>query len=89
VTRRLGPLLPDRQRTGWMRLAACRGLDDLFFPPRGDVLGIRRAREVCAGCPVRTECLDYAIEHREQFGIWAGTTYRERRALWQQMRRAG
>jgi WhiB family redox-sensing transcriptional regulator len=46
----------------------------------------RRAREdaakrVCAACPVRQECLDYALRVREQYGIWGGLTEVERRAL--------
>ena len=39
-----------------------------------------RAKEVCSGCVVRTECLDYALATREPYGIWGGLTELERRA---------
>jgi WhiB family transcriptional regulator, redox-sensing transcriptional regulator len=40
-----------------------------------------RAKMVCMGCPVRTECLAEALDSRIDFGIWGGMTERERRAL--------
>ncbi|KOV41956.1 WhiB family transcriptional regulator [Streptomyces sp. H036] len=40
-----------------------------------------KAKAVCAGCPVRTECLAHALDHRIEHGIWGGMTERERRAL--------
>ncbi|MFE2850211.1 WhiB family transcriptional regulator [Streptomyces lavendulae] len=40
-----------------------------------------RAKRVCTGCPVRTECLTEALDNRIEFGIWGGMTERERRAL--------
>ena len=64
----------------WRELAACRGADlNLFFPERGESAG--PARQVCAACPVRQPCLDYAITNRITHGIWGGLTERERRAL--------
>jgi len=53
---------------------------------RPDVLFVRgaaqnRAKAVCLGCPVRTECLADALDHRIAFGVWGGMTERERRAL--------
>ncbi len=64
----------------WRELAACRGTDlEVFFPGRGESAG--PARQVCAGCPVRQPCLDYAITNRIAYGIWGGLTERERRAL--------
>ena len=51
----------------------------MFFPGRGETAG--PARQVCAGCPVRQPCLDYAITNRITYGIWGGLTERERRAL--------
>ena len=41
----------------------------------------REAREFCRACPVRTECLAHALDQRIEFGVWGGTTERERRAL--------
>jgi len=71
---------PARFAARWRELAACRGADlDVFFPGRGESAG--PARQVCAGCPVRQACLDYAITNRIAYGVWGGLTGRERRAL--------
>ena len=51
----------------------------MFFPERGE--SAEPARRVCAACPVRQPCLDYAISNRITHGIWGGLTERERRAL--------
>jgi WhiB family transcriptional regulator, redox-sensing transcriptional regulator len=65
---------------GWRDRAACRGTDlDLFFPGRGE--SAEPARRVCAACPVRQQCLDYAISHGIVYGIWGGLVERDRRAL--------
>jgi hypothetical protein len=64
----------------WRELAACRGADlNLFFPDRGESAG--PARQVCAACPVRQPCLDYAVSNAITDGIWGGLTELERRAL--------
>lgn len=72
-------------RPSWFADAACRGYDvDLFFADRGVGANrdpYREARQVCAGCPVRDECLDYAIELGLRHGFWGGRTERQRRAL--------
>ena len=72
----------------WQRRAACRGPDStLFFPPtypeRKDERDERerRAKAICCQCPVRPECLDYALRIREPHGIWGGLTESERRHL--------
>ena len=71
---------PARFAARWRDLAACRGAAlNLFFPERGESAG--PARQVCAACPVRQPCLDYAISNRIVYGIWGGLTERERRAL--------
>ena len=62
---------PARFAARWRELAAC--------PGRGESAG--PARQVCAACPVRQPCLDYAITNRIVHGIWGGLTERERRAL--------
>ncbi|MFH8717650.1 WhiB family transcriptional regulator [Streptomyces zaomyceticus] len=63
----------------WMRSALCRTVqaDDLFVEGAAQ----NRAKAMCTGCPVRTECLAYALDHRVEHGIWGGMTERERRAL--------
>lgn len=52
---------------------------NLFFPSRGD--SCVAAKEVCAGCPVRQECLEFALAEREVYGVWGGTSERERRRM--------
>ena len=69
---------------GWRALAACRDSDpDLFFPGTGDqdVGKIATAKAVCASCPVREECLAYAVELNQTEGIWGGHTPAERRRI--------
>ncbi len=64
----------------WQRKANCMGVDpDLFFPERG--ASTREAKEVCRGCVVKPECLEYAISSGEKFGIWGGMSERERRRI--------
>ena len=64
----------------WQDQANCLGVDpDLFFPERG--ASTREAKEVCRGCVVRGECLEYALVNGEKFGIWGGLSERERRRL--------
>src|SRR5438067_1814886 len=71
--------LPSPSRH-WRDQAACLGADpDLFFPQRGE--SAEPAREICARCPVREACLDYALRNAITHGIWGGVSVRERRAL--------
>lgn len=56
---------------GWRDRAACRGVDPgVFFPADGG--SVDRAKRVCAGCPVRPECLEFAVVGGESFGVWGG-----------------
>lgn len=66
-------------RSSWYERAACRGADteELFANSAAQ----NRAKAVCSGCPVRTECLSEALDGRVEFGVWGGMTERERRAL--------
>ena len=69
-----------RQERSWQARANCMGVDpDLFFPERG--ASTREAKEVCRGCVVREDCLEYALANGEKFGIWGGLSERERRRL--------
>src|SRR5262245_8354827 len=63
----------------WASEAACqnRQPDELFV--RGAAQN--RAKQLCMGCPVRTECLAEALDNRIEWGVWGGLTERERRAL--------
>lgn len=63
----------------WANRAACRASDPDSLFVQGAAQN--RAKTVCMGCPVRTECLADALDHRVEFGVWGGMTERERRAL--------
>lgn len=72
----------------WRRRAACGGLDpELFFSSEDEENRQERrereaaAKAVCARCQVSDECLAYALEARERYGIWGGLTADERREL--------
>jgi WhiB family transcriptional regulator, redox-sensing transcriptional regulator len=66
---------------GWRDQAACRDADpDLFFPDRG-YADVSEAMTICNGCPVREECLDWALKVNEDEGVWGGTTPDQRRVL--------
>jgi WhiB family transcriptional regulator, redox-sensing transcriptional regulator len=73
---------PDKtpEEYAWMSHASCRALTPAeFFPPDG--LGVETAQRVCADCPVRAECLEYALAHRINNGVWGGTSERQRRSI--------
>ncbi len=75
----LAPDVEEGERR-WQERANCLGVDpDLFFPERG--ASTREAKAVCGSCEVRPECLEYALDHAEKFGIWGGLSERERRRL--------
>jgi WhiB family redox-sensing transcriptional regulator len=75
--------------TAWMDRASCHDTpQDVFFPNVGRGRGSRaiqaalsRAKAICAFCPVKTDCLNYALEHRIEDGIWGGASEEERRAM--------
>jgi WhiB family redox-sensing transcriptional regulator len=70
----------DREEFRWQDQASCLGMDpDLFFPERG--ASTRDAKAICAACPVRVECLEFALSNGEKFGIWGGMSERERRRV--------
>jgi len=66
-------------RPAWQQQAACHGMTALFFPTRGQ--DVKHVRHICAACPVRTECLDFALDNGIQHGIFVGTSERERRTM--------
>ena len=69
----------------WRSRAICRDTDpDLFFPigTTGQALvQIDRAKEVCGECPVKSECLQYALETNQDSGIWGGLDEEQRRNI--------
>ncbi len=66
--------------TAWMAEGNCRiHPPSVFFPSDG--VGVDRARRICASCPSIEPCLEYALEHRIDHGVWGGTSERERRRI--------
>jgi WhiB family redox-sensing transcriptional regulator len=75
----------------WAARAACKGMDtSIFFGyadtvaisghgmPRAEREKLKEVRDICRGCPVRTECAVHALTYPEPFGIWGGLTRKER-----------
>ncbi len=68
----------DDDKRVWMLEARCLDADpEAFFPEKGG--STREAKRICGICPVQQECLDYALERDQRFGIWGGMSERERR----------
>ncbi len=69
----------------WRHSAACRTEDpELFFPIGTSgpaLLQTEQAKTVCRSCPVREQCLEWALETGQSIGVWGGTSETERRAL--------
>jgi WhiB family redox-sensing transcriptional regulator len=64
----------------WRERAACKEMDPrIFFPELRE--NCAQAREVCRQCPVRTDCLDFALATRQRFGFWGGMNVKERDRL--------
>ncbi|MDP9404424.1 MAG: WhiB family transcriptional regulator [Actinomycetota bacterium] len=71
----------------WRQHGACRGIDpDIFYPVSDEEA--EPAKAICATCPVREPCLEYALANRERDGVWGGATERERRRLIRQRRKS-
>jgi WhiB family redox-sensing transcriptional regulator len=69
----------------WRAYAACRQADPETFFPVGTgeaaLAQAERAKQVCAACPVRNPCLDWALATGQEIGVWGGAAAEERRAL--------
>lgn len=64
----------------WRERALCAQTDpEAFFPEKGGSTGV--AKKICQRCEVRGECLSYALDHDERFGVWGGLSERQRRHL--------
>ena len=57
----------------------------MFFPSDG--VGVEVARRICASCPVKQPCLEYALRHHIVHGVWGGASERERRRIARRRRR--
>jgi WhiB family transcriptional regulator, redox-sensing transcriptional regulator len=75
----------DTVDTYWMAEGKCRELPpETFFPSDG--VGVEVARRICADCPVKSPCLEYALYNRIEHGVWGGASERERRRIARQRR---
>ncbi|MFM1826338.1 MAG: hypothetical protein RLZZ37_973 [Actinomycetota bacterium] len=73
-------LVENEDAPSWQEKALCAQTDpEAFFPEKGG--STREAKRVCGSCEVRAECLEYALENDERFGIWGGLSERERRRM--------
>lgn len=70
----------DDNPLAWQADALCAQTDpEAFFPEKGG--STRDAKMICQACEVRAQCLEYALERDERFGIWGGYSERERRKM--------
>ena len=68
------------ERAAWMAEGECNGLDPaLFYPDQGG--DAATPKRICSTCPVRVQCLEYALLTNERHGIWGGVSERERRRM--------
>jgi WhiB family redox-sensing transcriptional regulator len=77
----------ERSSTSWQQAARCRGIDPDVFHPQSDEEA-DEAKAICASCPVREPCLEYALVVREKLGVWGGLTERERRRVLRHRRKS-
>ena len=76
------------QTVSWRLSALCRGADpETFFPKRGE--STRPAKAICAGCPVKMDCLEDAIIRNEPAGVRGGRSLEERKKLKRKAVKAG
>lgn len=75
-----GMLGAQAAELAWQDAALCAQTDpEVFFPEKGG--STKEAKRVCVACPVRVECLTYALSVGERYGIYGGLSERERRVL--------
>ena len=73
-------VVEDENPLSWQTDSLCAQTDpEAFFPEKGG--STRDAKKICTSCEVRTQCLEYALQNDERFGIWGGMSERERRKL--------
>lgn len=80
------PVLLKEEPGNWQDMALCSEIGDLdlFYPEKGNPT--QRAKSICARCEVKDECLTWAIETREYWGVWGGLGEQERRKLFPKRR---
>lgn len=78
--------MPWQKEDDWRDLAECLNSPyDMFFPEKGQ--STKEAKKICSTCMVREECLQWALDNDERFGIWGGTSQQERKRIKRQQSR--
>lgn len=83
--------VPQDAQWNWQEHGSCREADPLlFFHPQNERGSSRSRRDrsakvVCAGCPVRMECADYAVRAREPYGVWGGLSEEDREHIYSRL----
>lgn len=73
--------------TNWMTRGNCSDKPPkLFFPSDG--VGVEKAKRICADCPYKEPCLEYALANKIDHGVWGGTSERQRRRIAKARRQA-
>lgn len=74
------PIAPSARELAWQDRGLCQQTDpEAFFPDKGG--STRASKKVCRRCDVRAECLQWALDKDERYGVWGGMSERERRRL--------
>lgn len=82
TAREVGPMIQQLPRRQWTDQAACVGTNpDMWFRDEHESTSYREARAICAACPVRTECLNWALETKTEHGLFGGLTARQRKGV--------
>lgn len=78
---------PLVQREDWMADGLCHNspTPELWFPKRGD--SIVYAIAICGTCPVKAQCLEYALVFNERHGVWGSKSERQRRVIRRERRK--
>lgn len=72
----------DESPLAWKQLGNCKGTDpEFFYPDPANKKAESRAVKACQNCRVADICLEFAINNRERFGVWGGSTQAERRRI--------
>lgn len=85
--------MPTNENWEWQTAAACRGMSSAFFFHPWGARGTdraeleRRAKDVCARCPVINACRRHALKVQEPYGVWGGLSEDERLVLLNRQRR--
>ena len=78
-------MILTREFVAWREHAACTGHAEYFFNDAKKT-NVREAKKICAGCPVKQQCLEHGLTH-DEYGIWGGLTATERRVFKRNLRK--